>query len=81
MTDELLAALTAAPPRDKRIGCYFSSWLEDQTPDRQEAVKQAMANERWTTAALHALFASEGYEKQYNTLRSHRAGGCSCADV
>lgn len=80
MTDDLLNALTGAPPKDKRLRCYFTGWFETQTPERQEAISQAMKNDKWTTASLYELFQQYGYEKQYNTLRSHRVRDCSCAN-
>lgn len=78
MNDDLLAALTSAPPLDKRVRCYCQTWINDQTPALREAIEQAMAHTKWSTAALFELFKQNGYEKQYNTLRVHRAGKCSC---
>ena len=80
MTDDLLAALGGAPPKDKRRNCYYKNWLAQQTPERQQAIEGAMANVKWKTASLFSILQKEGYEKQYNTLRMHRAGSCSCDD-
>jgi hypothetical protein len=78
MTDDLLEALGSPPPKDKRTGCYYKTWLSHQTPERRQAVTAAMTNSKWKTTDLFALLKDQGYEKQYNTLRMHRAGVCSC---
>jgi hypothetical protein len=78
MTDDLLNALSGPPPKDKRTSCYYTEWLAGQTPERQAAIETAMKNSRWKSTAIYALLKDSGYEKQYNTLRMHRAGSCSC---
>jgi hypothetical protein len=78
MTDDLLVALSSRPPKDKRTGCYYKTWLAQQTPERQAAVAAAMSNSKWKTTDLFSLLKEQGYEKQYNTLRMHRGGSCSC---
>lgn len=80
MSDTFLEALNGRPPKDKRTSCYYKTWLAQQSPERQEAIESAMTKSKWKTTDLYALFRSQGYEKQYNTLRTHRSGTCSCDD-
>jgi hypothetical protein len=78
MTDDLLEALTSAPPKDSRKTCYYRNWHESQSPEVQAALTGAMNNPKWSSAAIYRLVQERGYEKQYNTLRVHRSGECSC---
>ena len=81
MSDDLLEALSGPPPKDKRTRCYYADeWLPSQTPERQEAIEAAMQNHKWKTTDLYALLKDKGYERQYNSLRLHRTGACSCND-
>lgn len=79
MTDDLLEALSGPPPKDKRTRCYYADWFETLTPQRQEAFARAMSpDSKWKSTDIYDLARKAGYETQYNTLRSHRAGTCSC---
>lgn len=80
MTDDLLEALSSPPPKDKRRNCYYKNWLSQQTEERQVAVEAALKNSKWKTTDLYELLKAQGYERQYNTLRTHRSGVCSCDD-
>lgn len=77
--DSLLDALSSSPPKDPRARCYAAQWIAHQTEERQEKIQEALDNPRWKTMVLFNLFKEEGYECQYNTLRAHRSGSCSCA--
>lgn len=78
MSDALLDSLNS-PPKDPRRHCYFADeWLPSQTPERQAAVQAALANPKWRTSAIFNLLKEYGFERQYNQLRAHRAGECSC---
>lgn len=78
MTTDLFEALNAAPPPDKRLGCYYRTWYSRQDTQTQEVVDRAMKDPSWTTQALFDLFSKNGYARQYNSLRTHRVGDCSC---
>lgn len=79
MSDELLEALQGPPPRDKRTKCYVQTWLNELTPERREAFTKALdLSSKWKTTDIYELARKAGYEKQYNTLRMHRSGSCSC---
>ncbi len=78
LADELISALEGPPPKDQRTRCYFKDWFDAQSPQRQQAISSAMANRKWKSVDLHRLFTKQGYERQYNTLRAHRSGTCSC---
>lgn len=80
MSDTLLEALGSPPPKDVRKHCYFNDWYQLQSPERQRAIDSAMKNSKWKATDLYRLFQGQGYEKQYNTLRAHRSGTCSCDD-
>lgn len=78
MSDALISSLKE-PPKDPRRRCYFGSdWLPSQSEERKASVLAALANPKWKTAALYNVLKEFGYEKQYNTLRAHRAKECSC---
>lgn len=80
MTDEAIDILSGKPPKDKRTRCYYNEWFNEQTPQFQEAIAKAMdRSSKWKTVDIFSLVRDKkGYEKQYNSLRMHRAGECSC---
>lgn len=79
MTD-IIDILSSAPPRDSRKRCYYAEWLAEQTPEFQTAISKAMApGSKWKSTDIYKLVHEQkGYERQYNSLRLHRAGDCSC---
>ena len=80
MTDDTLDILNGVPPKDKRKRCYYAEWFKEQTPEFQEAITKAMdRNSKWKTVDIYSLVKEKkNYDRQYNTLRTHRAGTCSC---
>jgi hypothetical protein len=80
MTDDLIQALAGPPPKDKRTNCYYATWIAQQAPEVQKAVTGALENSKWKTTDIYSLLKERGYARQYNTLRMHRSGTCSCDD-
>lgn len=78
--DNLVEALSGPPPKDKRTSCYYTKWLAQLSPEVQQAVEGAMQDRKWKTVDLHDLFKKRGYEREYNSLRVHRSGRCSCGN-
>lgn len=78
MTDDLIEALAGPPPKDKRKTCYYAEWIKQQDPERKVAIEAALVNSKWKSTDLFKLLSERGYDKQYNTLRAHRVGTCSC---
>ncbi len=80
MTDTAIDILNGKPPKDKRTRCYYAEWLREQTPEFQAAITKAMdRSSKWKTKDIFDLVKEQkAYEKQYNSLRMHRAGECSC---
>lgn len=80
LNDDLVEALAGPPPKDPRNKCGFREWVNLQTEARQEAIAAAMANPKWKTVDLFKLFQRQGFPRQYNNVRMHRTGSCTCDD-
>ena len=79
MTVETLKLLHENPPQDKRTRCYTKEWLDSLTPELRQAYEAALnQSSHWKTAGIYDLAVKDGYDKQYNSLRVHRVGRCSC---
>lgn len=74
---ERLAEAKTAPRIDPRVKCGAKDWLDTLPQAEQDAAAELLASSLPSTD-LWDDFRAEGFPLQYNALRRHRAGECSC---
>lgn len=69
MSDDLLTAL-ASPPAKAPVG--FRGWLQGQSPERQDAIRAAAVDARWSTSALLKTLRAAGAPGSKDSLGAFR---------
>lgn len=74
----LTEILKDAPPQDLGPACSVAATLKALPADEAEALRTALADDRWRATQLARVLASEGVHISAHTLSRHRRGECKC---
>jgi hypothetical protein len=75
----LAKALTELPVHDLGPECTVTKTLRNLPVEDAEALRAALADERWRMSDLSKVLADEGIHIAGGTLARHRRGACKCA--
>jgi hypothetical protein len=77
MLSDILRQTLDAPARK----CVVGQWVEEQSKEDQELLKQVFASPRLVMSTLHAKLTESGVTFGVTIFKSHIKGTCTCPKV
>lgn len=75
----LAEAFKEAPVKDLGPACSVAAIIKSLPPDDADALRAAIADDRWRSTDITRVLADEGIHVGAHAMARHRRGGCKCA--
>lgn len=75
----LAEAFKETPVKDMGPACSVAALMKSLPPSDAEALRAAIADDRWRGTDISRVLADEGIHVGASAITRHRRGGCKCA--